>query len=145
MNKTNLVPVLPARTIDKREEPKVEAQDQASIVPIQKMPDARREPRFKIEVDITINSPTRGLLKGHTVEISQSGIAAILPIETALDENVELKFMLPGGAVTIHAIARQKRAFRYGFEFANSDSMHELIRRTCRDLAVHQSLILDLL
>jgi len=85
------------------------------------------------------------LLKGHTVDISESGIAAMLPIETPLGENVELNFTLPGGAVTIHAMVRQKRAFRYGFEFVNSDSMHELIRRTCRDLAIDQSLILAFL
>jgi c-di-GMP-binding flagellar brake protein YcgR len=109
------------------------------------MADARRQPRFKIEVDITINSRTRGLLKGHTLDISESGIAAMLPIETPLGENVELNFTLPGGAVTIHAMVRQKRAFRYGFEFVNSDSMHELIRRTCRDLAIDQSLILAFL
>jgi hypothetical protein len=106
------------------------------------MSDLRHHPRFKINVDITINSRTRGLLKGHIVDISETGIAAMLPIETPLGENVELNFTLPGGAVTIHAMVRQKRAFRYGFEFVHSDSMHELIRRTCRDLAIDQSLIL---
>jgi hypothetical protein len=127
--------VLPADTIDKR----------SSVVPLQTMADAHRQSRFKIEVDITINSRTRDLLKGHTLDISESGIAAMLPIETPLGENVELNFTLPGGAVTIHAMVRQKRAFRYGFEFVNSDSMHELIRRTCRDLAIDQSLILAFL
>jgi hypothetical protein len=43
--------------------------------------------------------------------------------------------------VIIHAIGRQRNAFRYGFEFLESDSAHEIIRRTCRDLAVEQSLI----
>jgi hypothetical protein len=27
-------------------------------------------------------------------------------------------------------------AFRYGFEFVDLDSVHEVVRRTCRDLAV---------
>jgi hypothetical protein len=53
---------------------------------------------------------------------------------------VELNFTLPSGSVTLHAIVRQKRAFRYGFEFLASDSMHEFIRRACRDLAMNQSL-----
>jgi hypothetical protein len=88
-----------------------------------------------------INSRTCGLLKGHSVDISESGIAAMLPIEVPLGEKVELNFTLPSGSVTIHAIVRQKRAFRYGFEFIASDSMHEFIRRTCRDLAMNQSLI----
>src|SRR3982074_2291057 len=104
------------------------------------IPDARRRPRFKIEVDIGINSRKCGVLKGYTVDISESGIAAMLRIEACLGEVVELNFELPCGAVTIQAVSRQRNAFRYGFEFVDSDSVHELIRRTCRDLAVDQSL-----
>jgi len=59
-----------------------------------------------------------------------------------LGENVDLSFTLPSGPITIHAIVREKNAFRYGFEFVDSDSKHELIRRTCRDLAVDQALSL---
>jgi hypothetical protein len=116
------------------------AKKQTTGVSLRTIPDARRQPRFKIEVDITINSRTCGVLKGHSLDISESGIAAMLPIEAPLGENVELNFTLPSGPVTIHAVVRQKRAFRYGFEFVDSDSMHEFIRRTCRDLAVDQSL-----
>jgi hypothetical protein len=45
------------------------------------MIDARRRPRFKIDVEISINSRTCGLLTGHTGDISESGIAAMLRIE----------------------------------------------------------------
>jgi hypothetical protein len=141
MEKPSGMPVLPvvprAHRQGKRE---MEAKNQTAVVSLRTIPDARRQPRFKIEVDITINSRTCGVLKGHSVDISESGIAAMLPIEAPLGENVELNFTLPSGPVTIHAIVRQKRAFRYGFEFVDSDSMHEFIRRTCRDLAVDQSL-----
>jgi hypothetical protein len=47
---------------------------------------------------------------------------------------------LPSGSVTIHAMIRQRNAFRYGFEFIDPDFMHEFIRRTCRDLAVEVGL-----
>ena len=110
------------------------------ISPVRTILDARRQPRFKFEVDIGINSRKCGVLKGYTVDISESGIAAMLRIEASLGELVELDFDLPSGAVTIQAIGRQRNAFRYGFEFVDSDSMHELIRRTCRDLAVDQCL-----
>jgi PilZ domain len=106
------------------------------------MVDARRQPRFKHEVDISIHSRTCGTLKGHTVDISESGISAMLRMEVPLGELVELDFTLPFGPVTIYAAARQRNAFRYGFEFVDSDSVHEFIRRTCRDLAVDQSLFL---
>ena len=102
--------------------------------------DARRHPRFKLEVDSSIHSRTCVMLNGRSVDISESGIAAMLRIEAPLGEVVELDFALPCGAVTIQAIGRQRNAFRYGFEFVDSDSMHEVIRRTCRDLAIDQSL-----
>lgn len=104
--------------------------------------EARGHPRFKLEVDIWINSRTCGRLKGHTVDISESGIAVMLTLEAPLNEIVELDFTLPPGPVMIFAAARQRNAFRYGFEFIDTDSVHELIRRTCRDLAVDQSLFL---
>ena len=101
--------------------------------------DARRHPRFKIEVDIRISSRTCGLLKGRTVDISESGIAAMLPIEAPLGEVVELNFTLPDGSVRIHATVRQRNAFRYGFEFVDSAAVLDVIRRTCRDLAIDQA------
>ena len=104
--------------------------------------EARGHPRFKLEVDIWINSRTCGRLKGRTVDISESGIAAMLTLEAPLDEILELTFTLPSGPVMILAAARQRNAFRYGFEFIDTDSVHEIIRRTCRDLAVDRSLIL---
>ena len=110
------------------------------MLPVRTIPDARRQPRFKMEVDIRINSRKCGELKGYTVDISESGIAAMLRIEAYLGEMVELDFELPCDAVTVQAIGRQRTAFRYGFEFVDPDSVHELIRRTCRDLAVDQSL-----
>jgi hypothetical protein len=106
--------------------------------------EARGHPRFKLEVDLTINSRTCGRLKGHTVDISESGIAAMLILEAPLDEILELSFTLPFGPVMILAAARQRNAFRYGFEFIDTDSVHEIIRRTCRDLAVDRSLFLPI-
>jgi hypothetical protein len=105
------------------------------------MVDARRHPRFKIEVDITVNSRTSGMLKGHTVDISESGIAAMLRLEVSVGEVVELAFTLPFGPVTIYAMVRQKSAFRYGFQFVESTFVQEVIRSTCRQLAVEQSLL----
>ncbi len=42
--------------------------------------DARGHPRLKLEVDIRINSRRCGLLKGLTIDISESGIAAMLTL-----------------------------------------------------------------
>lgn len=79
------------------------------------------------------------MLSGYTVDLSESGISAMLRLELPLGEVVELRFALPSGPVMILAMVRQRNAFRYGFEFVNSDSEREVLRRTCRDLAVEQS------
>ena len=60
------------------------------------------------------------MLKGHSVDISESGIAAMLTIEAPVGEVVELNFTLPFGPVTIPAMVRQRNAFRYGFEFVDA-------------------------
>ncbi len=100
--------------------------------------DARGQPRFKLAVDIRIDSKTCGVLKGHTVDISESGISAMLRIEVPLGEFVELQLTLPLGAVRVYAIVRQRNAFRYGFQFVESQSAHEIIQATCRSLMIEQ-------
>jgi hypothetical protein len=65
----------------KRGKSELEPHDQPASGRVQGMIDARRRPRFKIDVEISINSRTCGLLTGHTGDISESGIAAMLRIE----------------------------------------------------------------
>jgi hypothetical protein len=122
----------------------LEAQNQPTGGRSRGIVDARRHPRFKLEVDIKINSRTCGLLEGHTVDISESGISAMLKIEVPLGEVVELEFTLPFGAVIIYAMVRQRNAFRYGFQFIESDSAKQVIQATCRQLAVERSLLGEL-
>jgi hypothetical protein len=59
----------------------------------------------------------------------------MLTIEAPLGEVVELSFTLPLGPVAIHAMVRQRNAFRYGFEFVDSTIVHRIIHSTCRELA----------
>jgi hypothetical protein len=119
----------------------LEAQNQRAGEYARGMVDARRQPRFKIEVEIRINSRTCGLLTGYTVDISESGIAAMLRIEVPVGEVVELNFTLPFGPVTIYAIVRQQSAFRYGFQFFESNAGHKIIRETCGFLSREQSVL----
>lgn len=117
----------------------MEVHNQLAASPVRGIVDARRQPRFKLEVDISIHSRTCGTLKGHTVDISESGISAMLRMEVPLGELVELDFTLPFGPVTIYAAARQRNAFRYGFQFLELNAVNKVIRSTCRRLAVEQS------
>jgi PilZ domain len=84
--------------------------------------------------------PTCGLMKGSTVDTSESGIAATLTSEASAGEIVELIFTLPDGPVTVCATVRHNDAFRYGFEFVVPNGVSETIRRTCRNLVVEQTL-----
>jgi hypothetical protein len=101
--------------------------------------DARRSPRFKLGTDIRVYTK-QGVVRGHTVDISQSGIAAMLMDEIPLHEIVRLEFSLATGEVEVMAVVRQRSAFRYGFQFVEGGPARSLINRTCRDLGMEQSL-----
>lgn len=118
----------------------MEFQNQPGPGSSQVIPDARRHPRFRLEVDIRIDSRTAGVLKGRTVDISESGISAMLKLEVPVGEFVELQFTLPFGPVTVYATVRQRNAFRYGFQFVESHSAHKVIQASCRWLGSQQAL-----
>jgi len=118
----------------------LEAGNQHAAAPARSGPDARRQPRFKLAVDITINTKTCGILRGNTVDISEAGISALLKLEVPVGELVELQFTLPDGPVKVYAVVRQRNAFRYGFQFVESHAAHEIIHATCRSLALEQTL-----
>lgn len=95
--------------------------------------DRRGECRFKFEVDIKVRPRNSASVKGHSVDISQSGISATLNIEVPSDEIVELEFITPFGPVAVYAMVRQRNAFRYGFHFVQPIAPG--IGLTCRYLA----------
>ena len=107
--------------------------------------DARRHPRYRLETEICIYPRNAAVVRGQTVDISESGISAMLRIEVPVGEVVRMEFTLPLGAVEVHALVRQRNAFRYGFQFVEDSSAQEVIGRTCRQLALEQSLANDVL
>jgi hypothetical protein len=119
----------------------LKAQNQSATGSVPGIVVPRREPRYKLEVEISIRTRSCGVLTGYTVDISESGISAMLKIEVPLAEIVELGFMLPIGRVNIPAMVRQRDAFRYGFQFIGSCAAQDVIRTTCRALAVEQTLL----
>jgi c-di-GMP-binding flagellar brake protein YcgR len=107
--------------------------------------EARRHPRYRLETEICIYPRNMPVVRGQTVDISESGISAMLRVEVPLGEVVRLEFKLPQGEVDVHAMVRQRNAFRYGFQFVESESAKQVIVRTCRQLALEQSLANDVL
>jgi hypothetical protein len=104
------------------------------------MPDNRHRPRFKLEIPVRIYPRNSSVVRGNTVDISESGIAVMLLEEVPLGEIVRLEFTLELGPVEVHAVVRQRNAFRYGFQFLEAGAMSDLIARACRELAVEQTL-----
>jgi c-di-GMP-binding flagellar brake protein YcgR len=102
--------------------------------------DARRSPRFKLETDINIYAHNQAVARGYTVDISESGIGAMLMEEIHVNEVVRLEFSLPSGEVELMAVVRQRSAFRYGLEFIENSPARDRIKRICRELAIEQSL-----
>ncbi|MGA9978761.1 MAG: PilZ domain-containing protein [Candidatus Sulfotelmatobacter sp.] len=101
--------------------------------------DARRHPRFKVEAELRIYPRNSPVVRGHTVDISESGISAMVKVEVPLGAVVRLEFDLPLGSVDVPALVRQRSAFRYGFQFLETSNAQETIGRTCRQLALEQS------
>ena len=66
-------------------------------------------------------------------------------MEVPLNELVELEFTLPFGEVRIYAVVRQRNAFRYGFQFAETIGVHEVIHATCNHLEMERTLLGDLI
>jgi hypothetical protein len=102
--------------------------------------EARRHPRYKLEVDVCVYPRNRAVVRGHSVDISESGISAMLRVEVPVGEVVRLEFKLPQGAVEALALVCQRNAFRYGFQFVETSSAQDVIGRTCRQLSIEQSL-----
>ena len=100
--------------------------------------DPRCHRRFKIEVAIRVYPRGCPVVRGYTVDLSESGVSAMLRIEVPVGEVVRLEFELPYGEVELLAMVRQRNAFRYGFQFVEVNAAREVIGRTCRELAMQQ-------
>jgi PilZ domain len=95
----------------------------------------RRRPRFPLQAEIHVHSRSAGRLQGHTLDISETGVSAMLTLDLPVGEVVELEFELPSGLVSIRALVRNKTAFRYGFQFVEPDPKGA-IKEACSQLAV---------
>jgi hypothetical protein len=100
--------------------------------------DLRRHRRFKLEVDIRVYPRESAVVRGHTVDISESGISAMLREEVPVGAMVRLEFALPLGEVEVLAMVRHRNAFRYGLQFVEASSADDIIGRTCRQFAMEQ-------
>ena len=116
----------------------MEQNAQIKLYRTQTILDARRHRRFKLQVGIRVYPRDCPVVRGDTVDISESGISAMLRVEVPVGELVRLEFSLPFGNVEVLAMVRQRNAFRYGFQFVGATSACDAIGRTCTQLAREQ-------
>ncbi len=102
--------------------------------------DARRHPRFSLDVGVCVYPRGTSVVRGHTVDISESGVGLMLRDEIPVGEVVRLEFTVPLGSVDVHALVCHRNAFRYGLQFVESATAQDVIGRTCRQLALDQAL-----
>jgi hypothetical protein len=95
----------------------------------------RGDPRFSLEVPLRIHFRTGELILGRTLDISESGLSALVLLQMSVRQPIELDFKLPCGPVNVHAIVKNKSAFRYGLEFVLTDKERAILKRGCRELA----------
>jgi hypothetical protein len=91
--------------------------------------EARRAPRVRLEVNLNIYSRKAGLIPGRSLDISESGISAILLVELPIREVVKLEIRSRLEPVMVGAVVRNRNAFRYGFQFEQPGTGRELIKK----------------
>ena len=103
-----------------RSEEPVHRQELGSHVRTEK----RCHPRLELEAELIVRSQS-GLVPGRTLDISESGLSAILAVQLYVGATVELEVKLPMAVATTRAVVRNHNVFRHGFEFLQP--LHEVL------------------
>jgi hypothetical protein len=77
-------------------------------------------PRVNLGCDHEAASVNITIEHGRTIDISESGLAAISLMKVEIGELVGLDFDSEVGPVHVWAVVRSRVAFRYGFEFVRT-------------------------
>src|SRR4051812_24456972 len=96
----------------------------------------RRHPRYRLSrrIAITTNKKSPHSSHGHTTDVSESGLAAVLPEPFAPGDKVMLQLSLNegDGALVIPAMVRHRRGYYHGLEFCDlSQTARESLMRAC--------------
>lgn len=103
-------------------------------------PAHRRHPRHHLALPLNLwrRVGMGTMIPAIALEISQSGISAILPEQLSVGENVELSLQLAGGELRAVAVVRNTAMFRHGFEFVFlTSAQQQLIKATCAALPLY--------
>ena len=104
----------------------------------------RRWPRYHIDVPVKAMVRCEGtpkMVHGMANNLSLGGMAALLPVELAIGEWLEVLVTLPfcSQPVKVRTVVRNRRNYVYGLEFVNITASPQAgIERACYSLAMVQ-------
>lgn len=106
------------------------------------IPDRRRHDRYRFSTPITVQVKGRSAIRGISVEISESGMSALMAEALVVGDIVELE-PVAGGRVS--ALVRRHSGKIYGFEFRSLTSVEiQRIAEVCKSLPKYQCKTLDI-
>jgi len=89
--------------------PEGEGNDELIGIPkLDALRQARRDSRFRLTVRAEIHSPSAGVVSAQTLDISDHGLSAALPVELLVGQVVRLNFKLQIGRVDALATVRNR-------------------------------------
>lgn len=102
------------------------------------IPDRRRHARYRFSVPITVHTKSgSSAIRGMSLEISESGMSALISDELTVGDTVELDSVV-GSRVS--ALVRRHHGKIYGFEFLNlTKAQIRGIAKECKMLPMYQS------
>jgi hypothetical protein len=102
----------------------------------ERAPDRRRHPRYRLSVPLSIHAEDGVVMRGISIEISASGLSAIIAGPLTLNDTVELE---PIAAVKVLALVRRNIGKIYGFEFLNlTAEQTQRIIESCKLLPLYR-------
>jgi hypothetical protein len=104
--------------------------------------DRRRHVRYRFSAPITVHLNGSSAIPGITLEISESGMSALMGTTLVVGDTVELEPVV-GGRVS--ALVRRHNGKIHGFEFLNLTSGQiQEIAEVCKSLPKYQCKTLDI-
>ena len=106
----------------------------------------RRWKRYRVDLRVKFlywKDGAKATIFGQGSDVSEGGMAAYVPAEMTVGDNVDLEMVLPYAAskepVAIKAIIRNRNGFRYGLEYVLvTESVRESLVRSMKALELIQ-------
>ena len=105
-------------------------------------PRQRRYERYDFDAQMQatmLGMEQRSPMRGRSLNISEAGMAGVFASDAEIGTAVLLEFSVPttSSPVRVGGVLRNRSGYRYGFEFADLNSVQrEIINKTCRTLAL---------